>query len=131
MALMEMKWGLVPDMAGMALLPDLMRPDILAELVFRAREFDGTEAVQLGIATRTADDPIAAALALAAEIAARSPDAERAAKRLLRMDGDRAAKLRAEAREQIGLIGRPNQREAMAAGMPRRAPIFEDPTTAE
>lgn len=126
LALMEVKWGLVPDMAGMALLPELVRPDLLADLVFSGRAFDGVEAVALGIATRTADDPVAAALALAQSYAALSPDAVRAAKRLMRLGGGREAVLRAEAREQAALFGQRNQREAVAAASQKRTPLFHD-----
>jgi enoyl-CoA hydratase/carnithine racemase len=126
LSIMEVKWGLVPDMGGMALLRELVRPDVSAELVFSARTLDGAEALRLGLATRLADDPLAAALELAGEIAARSPDAVRAAKRLLTMRGSADDILRAEAAEQTALFGRPNQREAVAAGLTKRAPVFQD-----
>jgi enoyl-CoA hydratase/carnithine racemase len=127
MALMEAKWGLVPDMAGMALLPELLRPDVLAELLFTAGEFDGETALRLGLATRTAEAPLAAALELAGRIAELSPDAVRAAKRLLRHPGPRAELLRAEAAEQGALFGGANQREAVTAGLAKRRPHFLDP----
>jgi enoyl-CoA hydratase/carnithine racemase len=126
LALMEVKWGLVPDMAGMALAPALVRPDVLAELVFTGRVFEGFEAQRLGLATSLAEDPIEAALALAASIAALSPDAVRAAKRLLRHPGPRNEHLRAEAAEQAALFGAPNQREAVAAGLEKRPGRFDD-----
>jgi enoyl-CoA hydratase/carnithine racemase len=126
LALMEAKWGLVPDMAGMALLPELLRPDRIAELLFTAREFDGAQALELGIATRLDDHPLDAALALAAQIGALSPDAIRAAKRLLRHAGSRADLLRAEAAAQATLFGTANQREAVAAGVEKRAANFSD-----
>lgn len=125
----EMHWGLVPDMAGMALLRELVRGDVLRELVYSGRMVDGTEAVQLGLATRVCDDPLAQAQAFASELAGRNPDAMRAAKRLLNAmhDADAAALLQAESAEQEALVGSPNQREAVAAGMQKRAPVFEDP----
>jgi enoyl-CoA hydratase/carnithine racemase len=126
MAILEAKWGLVPDMAGMTLLAGLVREDVIAELTFSARMFDGREAERLGIATRIAQDPLAEALALAQDIAGRSPDAIRAAKRLLRHPGPQSAMLVAEAAEQIALFGTPNQREAVAAGIAGRAPDFQD-----
>lgn len=126
LGLLEAKWGLVPDMGGMAILTGLLREDVVADLAFSARMFDGREAERLGSATRLADDPLAAAMALAQEIAGRSPDAIRAAKRLLRQRGSLPDRLRAEAAEQIALFGTPNQREAVAAGMAGRTPIFED-----
>lgn len=128
LSVMEMKWGIVPDMAGFALWRGTVRDDVLRELTYTAREFSGEEAVGLGFVTRTADDPLAEALALAREIAARNPEAIRAAKRLANLSGeaDTAAILLAESREQGALIGRPNQMEAVAAGMQKRAPSFTD-----
>ena len=129
LSIMETKWGLVPDMAGMALMRLFARDDVVRELTYSARSFSGTEAVGFGFATRTAADPLAEALALAREIAARSPDAIRSAKRLFNLNGnlDLAEILRAESREQGPLIGSPNQIEAVRANLERRAPLFIDP----
>lgn len=126
LSVMEMKWGLVPDMGGMMLTRDLVRDDRLRELIYTARIVSGAEAVELGLATRVADDPLALALATAREIAQKSPDAIRAAKRLLQVAarGDAAATLIAESVEQEALIGGANQREAVAANLEKRAPRF-------
>lgn len=117
LALMEIKWGLVPDMGGMLLLPRLVRPDIAAELVVSGRTFDGEEAAAFGLATRLCEDPVADALAFARDIAARSPDAVRAGKRLLALSqGDAPVRvLNAEALEQRRLFGTANQVEAVRA----------------
>jgi enoyl-CoA hydratase/carnithine racemase len=97
-------------------------------LVFSGRVFSGEEALALGLATRVCEDPRSEALALAKDIAARSPDAIRAAKRLfaLAADGDQHALLLAETTEQVKLIGSPNQAEAVKANMDKRAPQFAD-----
>ena len=126
LSVMEMKWGLVPDLGGMVLTHDLVRDDRLRELIYTARIVSAAEAVELGLATRVADDPLALALATAREIAQKSPDAIRAAKRLLQVAarGDAAATLIAEAVEQDALIGGANQREAVAANLEKRAPRF-------
>lgn len=126
LAVMEVKWGLVPDMAGCVFMTELVRPDVLRELTFTGRIVSGTEAQALGLATRVADDPLAQARALAAQVAALSPDAIRAAKRLLNGASPvRAAEvLLAEAAEQKALIGSPNQREAARAGLEKRPPVF-------
>jgi enoyl-CoA hydratase/carnithine racemase len=126
MSLMEIKWGLVPDMAGMLLTRGLVRLDVLRELLYTGRILNGHEAVELGLATRVCDDPRAAALAAAREIAQKNPDAIRAGKRLMRVveDGDSAAILQAESVEQDALIGSPNQAEAVKAAMEKRAPRF-------
>jgi enoyl-CoA hydratase/carnithine racemase len=128
MSVMEMRWGLVPDMAGIALMRELVRADIARELVFSARIVEAEEACRIGLGTRMAADPLAEALAMAREIAGRNPDAVRAAKRLLNQtaDGDDAQLLLAESVEQQRLIGSPNQREAVAAAMEKRAPRFDD-----
>jgi enoyl-CoA hydratase/carnithine racemase len=128
LSLMELKWGLIPDMGGMALLKPALRPDVLADLLYTARVFDGREAVSLGIATRLADDPVKEALAMAREIAGRSPDAVRAAKRLMRLGNDELDTriLLAEASEQMAMLKSANHAEAVAAGMAKRAPTFQD-----
>ena len=87
LSVMEIKWGLVPDMSGTQTLRHLVRLDVAKELTFTGRIVSGSEAVALGLATRVADDPRAEALALAREIAGKSPDAIRAGKRLLNAAG--------------------------------------------
>lgn len=127
MSVMEIKWGLVPDMAGMLLMRGLVRPDRLRELIYSGRIVNAEEACALGLATAVVDDPRATALATARDIANRSPDAIRAAKRLMQVsqDGDDAAILLAESVEQDRLIGGANQREAVIANMEKRAPVFK------
>ena len=105
-SVLEIRWGLVPDMGLVGNLPSVA-PDRLRELTFTGRFFDGREAYELGIVTRLDDDPAVAARGLAADIAARSPAAIRAAKQLLRTADEavRAERLRLEARLQQALIG--------------------------
>ena len=128
LAVMEIKWGLVPDMAGCVLLTELARPDVVRELTFSGRIVSGSEAQALGLATRVSATPLADARALAAAISGRSPDAIRAAKRLLNGASPvhAAAVLMAESHEQQRLIGSPNQREAALAGLEKREPKFVD-----
>src|SRR5262249_54935511 len=127
-SVMEIKWGLVPAVAGTQLMRHLAREDIVRELTSTGRVFDGKEAQQLGFVTRLVDDPRAAALETAKEIAARSPDAVRAAKRLLNLAvaSDAKAGLMAESVEQQKLIGSPNQLEAIAANLQKRAANFRE-----
>lgn len=127
-AIRESYWGLVPDMAGFPIWRGLVRDDVLRELVYTAREFDADEALHHGFITRITDDPLAAAMTLAAAIAARSPHAIRGAKRLCNMahDADPLTMLEAETREQIAVIGKPNMMEAVAANMGKRAAVFVD-----
>ena len=126
---MEIKWGLVPDMAGMVLMRELARADVVRELTFTGRVFSGEEALQIGFATRLSADPLAEALQMAHEIAAKSPDAIRAGKRLLNGAASQSAAdlLMAESVEQQALIGSPNQVEAVKANIERRAPRFDAP----
>lgn len=128
LSVMEIQWGLIPDMTGTQLLPELVGRDIAKELTFTGRVVSGEEAVLVGLATRTATDPLAAALALAAEIADRSPHAIRAAKRLLDMAGrvDLGTGFAAEQSEIGSLMSSPNQVEAVTAAFDKRPPVFAD-----
>jgi enoyl-CoA hydratase/carnithine racemase len=128
LSVMEIKWGLVPDMAGTQLLRHLVRDDVARELTYTGRIFTGMEAHALGIATRVTTDPHGEAMATAREIAGKNPAAIRAAKRLLNMApvSDPAAGLMAESAEQLALIGSPNQVEAVMANLEKRAPRFSE-----
>ncbi|MCK1423408.1 crotonase/enoyl-CoA hydratase family protein [Bradyrhizobium sp. 180] len=127
MSIMEIKWGLVPDMAGTPILASLVRDDILRDLTYTGRIFSAQEAMTYGLATRICDDPRAAALEAAREIAGKSPDAIRAAKRLLNnLSVDPGPALLAESVEQQKLIGSANQTEAVRANLEKRAPKFAD-----
>ncbi len=124
----EVHWGLVPDMTGTLMLSRLVRPDVAKELTFTARLFTGAEAAHLGLVTRLSDEPYADALALAREIAGRSPGAVRGAKALFnRLANAGAAEQFAEERRVIGeQIGSPNQVEAVMAEFEQRRPVFAD-----
>jgi enoyl-CoA hydratase/carnithine racemase len=127
MSVMEIKWGLVPDMAGTPILASLVRDDILRDLTYTGRIFSAQEAMAYGLATRICDDPRASALEVAREIAGKSPDAIRAAKRMLNnLSVDPGPALLAESAEQQKLIGSANQTEAVRANLEKRAPKFAD-----
>jgi enoyl-CoA hydratase/carnithine racemase len=128
LSVFEVAWGLIPDMTGTQLLPELVGRDVAKELTYTARIVSGEEAVRIGLATRTDPDPLAAALAMAQEIAGRSPHAVRAAKRLLDLAGrtDLASGLAAEQQEIRALIGSPNQVEAVTARFEKRDPSFAE-----
>lgn len=124
-SIMESRWGLIPDMGLTKLLPPLMRADQALELILTARQVPAPEAQALGLVTRLADDPLAAARDTARAIAVRSPEAAQGAKALVRAawpGGD--AHLALEARLQAAIIGSENQMEAVMAGMQKRAPSF-------
>ena len=129
LSIMESRYGLIPDMSITQTLPELVGRDVALELTLTAREFDAAEAHELGLVTRVCDDPMAQAQTLAAAIAARSPDAVRAIKRLYNAAwrDDAASGLALEQSIQLELIGGANQREAVTAAMEKRAPRFADP----
>jgi enoyl-CoA hydratase/carnithine racemase len=126
LSVMEVKWGLIPDMSGTQTLRRLVRQDVAKELTFTGRVITGVQAVELGLATRVSEKPLEDALALAREIAGKSPDAIRAAKRLLNetWQGTVAEGLKLEEALQRSLIGKPNQVESVKANFEKRAAKF-------
>ena len=129
LSVMELEYGIVPDMSGTQLWKAFVRADVIKELTYTARMFSGTEALALGFATRVSDDPLAAAMETARLIANKNPHAIRAAKRLFNaQQSDNVARgLQREADEQLALLFSPNQCEAVAAKIEKRAPRFIDP----
>src|SRR5258706_3271207 len=129
MAVLEIKWGLIPDMAGTQIMRHLAREDVVRELTYTGRIFSGIEAKEYGFATRVCDDPYAEALATAHEIAGKSPDAIRAGKRILNEAAitDPRSGLVQETVEQVRLIGSPNQGEAGMVKPPIRGTAFGPP----
>jgi len=129
LSILEIRWGLTPDMTITATLPRLVGIDVAKELTWTGRQITGAEAHELGLATRLSDDPLADAQALAAELAAKSPHAIRGAKQLFEQSGRiPLAEQYALERSTIGsLIGRPNQVEAVTAFFEKRPPVFADP----
>ncbi len=129
LSIMEMKWGIVPDMAGTQLWSRFVREDIIRELTYTARIFNGDEAHQYGFATRLTETPLDDAMATAQQIANKNPEAIRAAKRLIsnQIQTNPEAGLLAESVEQTAIIKTPNQIEAVMANMQKRAPKFSDP----
>lgn len=128
-SVLEIRWGLLPDMTGIQQLVRLVGLDVVKELAFTGRILSGSEAVEIGIASHVAEDPFAAAMDLARQITAKNPDAIRGAKALCNAAGSRplAESFLEESRLMQGLIGSPNQVEATMAYMEKRAPDFVDP----
>ena len=129
LSVMEIKWGLIPDMCITQTLLRLVPIDLAKELTFTGRILSGTEAVELGIATKVCGDPLEEALGTAKVIATKSPHAIRAAKKLLNEAPglSRADALKLETELQVPLLGSPNQMEAVQANMTKRDPSFADP----
>lgn len=128
LSVLEIRWGLAPDMTGTQMLPRLVGLDVAKELTFTGRMVSGEEAVQLGLATRVTATPLEDALALAREIASKNPHAVKGAKALLNMAGQvsLAEGFEAEERTIRSLIGSPNQVEAVTAYFEKRDPVFTD-----
>ncbi len=128
LSVMEMKWGLVPDMAGFALWRGYVRDDVLRELTYTNREFSGEEARALGFATYVDDQPLQRAREIAAQIALKHPQAIREAKQLCNTvaDLDEDAILLAESVAQDKVIRTPDQLEAVMAQMEKRPPVFAE-----
>ena len=130
LSVMEIKWGLIPDMSITRTLPRLVGIDLAKELTYTGRLLSGSQADELGLVTHVDEQPFEAARRLAAEIAAKSPDAIRGAKRLFddAWTGSAQESLALEAEIQLGLVGSPNQLAALAAGAQKRPAEFADPS---
>jgi enoyl-CoA hydratase/carnithine racemase len=128
LSIMESKWGLIPDMAISTTLRGLLKPDHIKELAWTARVLGSSEAKSLGLVTAVVDDPLGASRKLAAECAARSPDAIRGIKALINKawQMSEADSLALEAHLQSGIIGGENQLEAVSANLHKRKPDFRD-----
>ena len=128
-SIMESKWGIIPDMSATVTLPELVPRDVALELTLTGRVFAADEALRLGLLTRLDEEPLEAAMALAGEIASKSPDAVAAAKRLMHATYaagcDDARALRVESDLQKRLIGGWNQAVCVAKGL--GAPPFLQP----
>ncbi|MEX0309324.1 MAG: enoyl-CoA hydratase-related protein, partial [Tateyamaria sp.] len=126
-AVMEMKWGIVPDMGGMVLLPRLVRSDVMRKLTYTAEPVSAAQAEAWGLVTEVADDPLGMAMDLAETLTLKSPTALRAAKALINFaeTNDPEAVLLEESRVQAGLMGTPEQMEVVAAQIQKRAPVFK------
>lgn len=127
LAVMEMKWGIVPDMGGMVHLPRLVRSDVMRKLTYTAAPISGEKAEAWGLVTEVAEDPLAAAMALAETLTRKSPAGLRAAKALIGYAETHAAGevLLEESRVQAALIGTPEQMEVVAAQIQKREPRFQ------
>tara|TARA_R110000772_G_scaffold12128_9_gene37352 strand:+ start:508 stop:1290 length:783 start_codon:yes stop_codon:yes gene_type:complete len=128
LSIMEMRWGLIPDMGSYSTWRSFVRDDILRELTYTNRIFSGEEGKDLGFVSHLADDPLAKAMELAAEIAGKNPDAIKAAKRLMNklpdMNEDEILMMESVEQDKVGRA--PNQKEAVMAFMQKRAANFND-----
>lgn len=119
MSIMEIKWGIIPDMSGMVTLSRLIRVDIAQELTMTGRFFSGLEGADYGLISKISETPLTDAVALADTISEKSPDAIAAVKYLFKRTWkkDTRRALLLERLTQLRLIGRKNQRTALANGL--------------
>ena len=118
-SVLEAKWGIIPDMSGIASLSQQVGMDVAKRLTMTGEVISGERAQQLGLATQVAADPYAAAHELIEQIATRSPDAVAAAKRLFEDTWDRRPRrvFSRERIEQARLLFGANAKRAQKAGM--------------
>ena len=128
LSVLEIKWGLIPDMSLTQTLRDLVPLDVAKELAFTGATLSATEAKELGLVTHVAEDPHAAAMELARTIASKSPDAIRFGKQLFETSwhADARTGLQLEAKLQTKLIGSANQVEAIKSNFENRDPDYKD-----
>jgi enoyl-CoA hydratase/carnithine racemase len=128
LSVMEIKWGLIPDMSGTVTLTTLTRYDIAQELTMTGRKFSGEEAYEYGIVSRLSENPLEEATELAKTIAEKSPDAISATKFLFRKTwkANPVSALLWERWTQMRLLGRKNQRIALKNGLSGREDPFVD-----
>lgn len=128
MSIMEIKWGLVPDMAGTAIMRNLCRDDILRELTYTGRIFSGAEAKAYGFATEVSENPHERAMEMAQLIASKNPDAIKADKQIFnsipQMSDEDA--LVQESVLQDKIIGSKNQIEAVMSELQKRPAVYSD-----
>ena len=124
LSIMEMKWGLIPDMSASQTVRDLVSIDVAKELIFTGKVISGEEAYRLKLVTHVCEKPHEEAMKLAKEIASKNPDAIRAAKKLLNevWHGDSPRGLLMESELEMTIIRTPNQLEAVSANFAKRAP---------
>ncbi len=125
-SVLEGRWGLIPDMSGIQSLKELVGIDVAKKLTMTAAMLNGHQARELGLATELADDPVARAFDLADELAARSPDAVAAAKRLFNSSWNSSPRrtFARERVEQLFLLAAANTSAAREAAFKRVAPAF-------
>lgn len=119
LSIMEIKWGLIPDMSGMVTLSRLTRVDIAQELAMTGRIFSGSDGKEYGLVSKISENPLAEAETLANDICEKSPDAVAAVKFLFKKTWKRSTRsaLFWERITQLRLLGRRNQKIAMQAGL--------------
>jgi len=127
LSVMEIRWGIIPDMGISQTLRQLVSMDVAKELTFTGRTIDAGEAVRLGLGAGIAESPHEAAMDLATEICSRSPQAVHAAKKLFNESwhADEPTGLELETALQRELLFSPDQIEAVRANYEKRNPVWK------
>jgi|SRR5699024_6329434 len=126
-SIMEIKWGLVPDMTGTLTLRELLPIDVAKKLAMTGEVINAQEALAWQLVTEVHEEPMAAAEALCATLAEKSPDALATIKVLLQNNWH-ASPRRALARErlaQLRILLNSNQRRAAQAAMKKTTATFK------
>jgi enoyl-CoA hydratase len=128
MGLPEIKLGLIPGYGGTQRLPRLVGEARALEMILTGRTIDAETAVKIGLVSRVAEDSVAAAIELAAELAKFSlpvlgfaAAAIRRASQLPLHEG-----LKAEAELSTLAYRTADAEEGMAAFVEKRQPRFRD-----
>ncbi|WP_423058473.1 enoyl-CoA hydratase-related protein [Brevibacterium linens] len=116
LSLMELNWGIIPDMCGTQLLPRLVGPAQAKKLIVTADTIGAEEALRIGLVEEVVEDPIARALELAGQIAGKSRSSLVWAKRLvdLSYESDLSAGFDAEQEALAQLLGTDEQKQVVA-----------------
>lgn len=127
-SILEMRWGIVPDMGSTQIMRHMIRDDVIRELTYTAKIFGAEQAKEWGFITEIVDGPLAHAMSTAEQIAYKNPDAIRAAKKIIDTSYYQTAAqgLLMESVEQDKIMGTPNQVEAVMAELQKRKPDFKD-----
>ncbi|MGC2939578.1 MULTISPECIES: enoyl-CoA hydratase-related protein [unclassified Brevibacterium] len=117
LSLMELNWGIIPDMCGTQLLPRLVGPAQAKKLIVTADTIGAEEALRIGLVDEVVEDSLARALDLAGQIAGQSRSALVWAKRLvdLSYDSELSTGLDAEQEALAELLGTDEQKQVVAA----------------
>ncbi len=128
LSVMEVKWGLIPDMTGTLSLRQLLREDQAKDLVFSGRIVDGIEAEKIGLVTKLSTTPREEAKVYAERLLDLSPDSLALSKKLLQKNsrGSECAALRRERFYELHVLATPNYRIALDAGLKKTKPTFRD-----
>lgn len=115
MSMMEINWGIIPDLSGTQVLPRRVGASRAKLLTFTGEVFSGRHAGEIGVADEVHDDPVGRALELGRHIANKSRPALVWAKKLIDMAGnvELSEGFDSEQRALAELVGAPEQLDAV------------------